>query len=237
MLGFFMFFMGETIVMTTYINLIWRGCLLACSMVSLAHAQVQLVVPEAINLSVVNLEKPRLEGGLFSSNKTLVLPNGTHQIAFRYSQPFVNRDTVETVSSELVIVRFNAENQELTFQLPDYRNAQQARREIDQFTWQLIDTNNQRPIEQTSDIIAISGFVLGQNFIDNVIEYNKQSGKASISMSYLTVDNHAKTMPNDSQPLQPIANEDSLVSQLQQLYLQANQQQKAVFRQWISQQK
>lgn len=228
--------MGETIVMTTYINLIWRGCLLACSMISLAHAQVQLVVPEAINLSVVNLEKPQLKGGLFSSNKTLVLPNGTHQIAFRYSQPFVNRDTVETVSSELVIVRFNAENQELTFQLPDYRNAQQARREIDQFTWQLIDTNNQRPIEQTSDIIAISGFVLGQNFIDNVIEYNKQSGKASISMSYLTVDNHAKTMPNDSQLLQPIANEDSLVSQLQQLYLQANQQQKAVFRQWISQQ-
>ncbi|EKO3626956.1 DUF2057 family protein [Vibrio metschnikovii] len=204
-------------------------------MISLAHAQVQLVVPEAINLSVVNLEKPRLEGGLFSSNKTLVLPNGTHQIAFRYSQPFVNRDTVETVSSELVILKFNAENQKLTFQLPDYRNAQQARREIDHFTWQLIDTTNQRPVEQTSDIIAISGFVLGQNFIDNVIEYNKQSGKASISMSYLTVDNHAKSIPSHSQPL-PTADEDSLVSQLQQLYLQANQQQKAVFRQWISQQ-
>lgn len=223
--------------MTTYINLIWRGCLLVCSMISLAHAQVQvqLVVPEAINLSVVNLEKPRLEGGLFSSNKTLVLPNGTHQIAFRYSQPFVNRDTVETVSSELVILKFNAENQKLTFQLPDYRNAQQARREIDHFTWQLIDTTNQRSIEQVSDIITISGFVLGQNFIDNVIEYNKQSGKASISMSYLTVDNHAKSIPSHSQPL-PTADEDSLVSQLQQLYLQANQQQKAVFRQWISQQ-
>ena len=221
--------------MTTYINLIWRGCLLACSMVSLAHAQVQLVVPEAINLSVVNLEKPRLEGRLFSSNKTLVLPNGTHQIAFRYSWPFVNRDTVETVSSELIIVRFNAENQEVTFQVPNYRNAQQAQREIDQFTWQLIDINNQRPIEQTSDIITISGFVLGQNFIDNVIEYNKQSGKASISMSSLTVDNHTKSMPSHSQPL-PSADEDSLVSQLQQLYLQANQQQKAIFRQWFDQQ-
>ncbi|MGT0149722.1 hypothetical protein ACT691_09130 [Vibrio metschnikovii] len=75
---------------------------------------------------------------------------------------------------------------------------------------------NQRPVERTSDIICHQRlWNFGQNFIDNVIEYNKQSGKASISMSYLTVDNPARTGYLASLSAASTADEDLLASQLQ----------------------
>ncbi len=88
-----------------------------------AHAAVEISVPEEINLHVVNLEKPNLQGSVFSSSRTLELPNGLNQIAFRYSYNFVNRDTAERVSSKLIVMKFEASDQTLSFTLPKYRDA------------------------------------------------------------------------------------------------------------------
>lgn len=38
------------------------------------YAATTLVVPEDVKLLAVNMEKPDLEGGLFSSEKTIELP-------------------------------------------------------------------------------------------------------------------------------------------------------------------
>ncbi len=213
-----------------------NGLLVGLALTTTVQAKVQLTVPEEISLAVVNLEKPQLKGGLLSSSKRVELPDGINQIAFRYVKPFVNRDTVDNVYSELVVLRFNATDQALTFQVPSYRNAQQAKKEIAHFEWQLIDMDNQKPIEQLSDIVPVSGFVLGQSFIDNIVEYNKQSGKAAITMSYLTVENQPQVVTtHDKHSLaKPVSlASESVLNDLQTLYLQADKEQRKAFRKWM----
>lgn len=222
--------------MSAYIKQIINGIVIGLLMTGVAQAKVELVVPEEISLAVVNLEKPQLKGGLLSSSKAVELPNGVNQIAFRYVKPFVKRDTVDNVYSDLIVLRFNAVDQEITFQMPDYRNAQQAKREIKQFDWQLLDATNQQPIEQISDIVPVSGFVLGQNFIDNIMQYNKNSGKAAISMSYVTVDNQTAPLPAPTSQTSVKAierSDDTLLGDLQHLYLQADKEQRKAFRKWM----
>ncbi|MGC9421445.1 MULTISPECIES: DUF2057 family protein [Vibrio] len=209
-----------------------KGLLVGVVLTATVQAKVQLTVPEEISLAVVNLEKPQMKGSFLSSHKTVELPDGVNQIAFRYAKPFVNRDTVDNVYSDLVVLRFNATDQTLTFQMPNYRNAQQAKKEIAHFEWQLIDLDNQKPVEQVSDVVPLSGFVLGQNFVDDIVTYNKQAGKAAITMSYLTIDNSLEKPSVNSHNPAP-ASSDALLDDLQALYLKADKEQRKAFRKWM----
>ena len=228
--------MGDKRVMAAIMKNIIHGLLVGLSLTASVQAEVQLTVPEEISLAVVNLEKPKLQGGFLSNSKTVELPDGVNQIAFRYVKPFVNRDTVDNVYSELVVLRFNASEQTLMFSMPNFRNAQQAKRDIPHFEWQLVDINSQKPVEQVSEIVPVSGFVLGQSFIDDIVEYNKRSGKAAITMSYLTVDNqpHAVTANESSSSAKPaVVTSESVLNDLQMLYLHANKEQRKAFRKWM----
>ena len=208
------------------------------------HAAVEVSVPEEINLHVVNLERPNLQGSVFSSSRTLELPNGLNQIAFRYSYNFVNRDTAERVSSKLIVMKFEASDQTLSFTLPKYRDAKEAEREIDNFQWHLVDTDTQKEIDAITDSITVSGFVLGQNFNEEVEGYNKKGGKAAIGLTYVTIANPSTT-PGTSQMQsssaavtsqivnKKLAEQGSLVGSLQSLYLQASKEERKAFQKWM----
>ncbi|XAW90316.1 DUF2057 family protein [Vibrio sp. CDRSL-10 TSBA] len=156
-----------------------------------AQAAVTVNVPEEIDLHVVNLEKPEIQGSIFDAARRIELPDGLNQIAFRYSQNFVKRDIAKRVYSDLIIFKFEASDQELTFSVPDYRNAREAENNISDFNWALVDTKTNQKITTVNDKISPNGFVIGQNFRDEVESYNKKGGKAAVGLTYVTIANPA----------------------------------------------
>lgn len=215
-----------------------------------AQAAVTIHVPEDIDLQVVNLEKPQREGGLFSSDKPLTLPNGLNQIAFRYSHNFVQRDNAENVYGPLIVMKFNAADQELDISVPQYLDASAAKRKIDHHQWALLEHDSQQPIDVTTDRISISGFVLGKNFLDEVESYNKKGGKAAVGLTYVTIAQPAPATASSANLATATeanvpkvvtsqlvdaeaAPQNGVLGGLQTLYLQASEQERKAFRKWI----
>lgn len=213
-----------------------------------AQAAVTVNVPEEIDLQVVNLEKPKLSGSVFDSTRTLELPDGLNQVAFRYSQNFVQRDKAERVYSKLIIMKFEATDQELTFRVPEYRNAKQAERQINDYKWGLVDEQSQQDIKLITDEVEVSGFVFGQDFSDEVESYNKKGGKAAVGLTYVTIANqapastavtaqpaavqHAPAVSTQIVDTQP-APQGSVMGGLQRLYLKASKEERKAFRKWM----
>lgn len=212
-----------------------------------AQAAVKVNVPEEIDLQVVNLEKPKLSGSAFDSVRSIELPDGLNQVAFRYSHNFVQRDKAERVYSKLIIMKFEATDQELTFRVPEYRDAKEAERDINDYNWGLVDAQTNKDIKLVTDEVEVSGFVFGQNFSDEVETYNKKGGKAAVGLTYVTIANPAANMtvaPQaasarpaaavstqivDTQP----APQGSVLGGLQRLYLQASKEERKAFRKWM----
>ncbi len=144
----------------------------------LAHAEITIEVPESIDLLVVNAEKPNVEGGFFSKTKTLTLPNGSNQILFRYQPYFTQGSDRTIVESDPIIATFNAEDTQLTFNMPSYRNAHEAKANISELTWQFIDSNGQTVIVEQDKLIK-EGMQIGRNFQLELAEYNRTSAPAS----------------------------------------------------------
>ncbi|WGY46588.1 DUF2057 family protein [Vibrio sp. ABG19] len=212
-----------------------------------AQAAVKVNVPEEIDLQVVNLEKPKLSGSAFDSVRSIELPDGLNQVAFRYSHNFVQRDKAERVYSKLIIMKFEATDQELTFRVPEYRDAKEAERDINDYNWGLVDAKTNKDIKLVTDEVEVSGFVFGQNFSDEVESYNKKGGKAAVGLTYVTIANPAANMATapqaasarpaaavstqivDTQP----APQGSVLGGLQRLYLQASKEERKAFRKWM----
>ncbi|PLX65366.1 MAG: hypothetical protein C0632_01725, partial [Vibrio alginolyticus] len=101
------------------------------------YAATTLVVPEDVKLLAVNMEKPKLEGGLFSSEKTIEIPDGTNQIVFKYQPAFETNENLKTVYSDVIIAKFDVENEKLKFELPEFKTLRQAQNNISPLDWQL----------------------------------------------------------------------------------------------------
>lgn len=146
------------------------------------HAEITIEVPESIALLVVNAEKPNVEGGFFSKTKTLTLPDGENQILFRYQPYFTQGSDRTIVESGPIVATFSAANAQLTFNMPSYRNAHDAKAQISDLTWQLTDSNGHAlAVEQ--DKLIKEGMQIGRNFQLELAEYNRTSAPASLQIT------------------------------------------------------
>ncbi|MGC9492489.1 DUF2057 family protein, partial [Vibrio genomosp. F10] len=145
-----------------------------------AFADITIQIPDNIELFIANGEKPELVGGFFSANKTLTLPNGENQIAFRYSSLFDRSNDRTTVESDTIIAKFEAQDQELTFSLPQYRNEREAQTKIKQLEWSLINQSDE-VIEVHEDKLMKEGMQLGRDYQREVADYNRSNGIAAIT--------------------------------------------------------
>ncbi|MGV3002538.1 DUF2057 family protein [Vibrio sp. E150_018] len=202
------------------------GCI-ALFVSQLAQADVKIPLPDSINLLVVNSLKPEIEkGGLFGKD-TLVLPNGENQIVFKFQPSVMENDTLRKVYSEVIVAKFTAEDDELTFVLPEYRDLSQARNEIDDFQWSLMN-NQQQQLEVMQEPLSAEGVQLGRNFIEDVMDYNLKGGIAAISITtVLTKKLSILSKSTDSEN----------VAQLKAWYLKANEQERKDFQVWLIDQK
>lgn len=206
------------------------------------YAATTLVVPEDVKLLAVNMEKPDLEGGLFSSEKTIELPDGTNQIVFKYQPTFEINENLKTVYSDVIIAKFDVENEKLKFELPEFKTLRQAQNNISPLDWQLLDTKGQ-PIALVEDVLESDGVQIGRNYPQESRNYNIAGGIASVAVSYVTVNQHQQSV-SDIEPrvetsdtrIITVAEDSPMVDVLKTMYQKASPAEKAAFKNWLAEQ-
>ena len=145
-------------------------------------ADVTIEVPSSVDILAVNEAKPDLDGSLFSSHKTLTVPDGQNQIVFQYQLAFDKGNDREFVDSDAIIATFSATDTALTFDMPKFRNTADAKKGLDNLDWKLVD-ENQDAISVKQDKLVKDGMQIGRKFPQEAKEYNKKGGVAALTMA------------------------------------------------------
>jgi uncharacterized protein YccT (UPF0319 family) len=152
-------------------------CALIASYSVVVNAEVTLKADDIIHVLSVNASSPEVTThGLFSSDRTIHLPNGVNQIVFRY-EPYFDADVGDqgrrvTVSSKAIIARFEAKDTELKFEVPYFRSADKAEAQIDNLKWSLIDESGKQ-VDVVEDVLVKSGIQSGRNYSREAEDYNR----------------------------------------------------------------
>ncbi|HFQ4939171.1 TPA: DUF2057 domain-containing protein [Vibrio vulnificus] len=154
-------------------------CILTMSISGLATAAVTLHVPDDVTLFVANGQKAKLSGSLFASSKTIELPNGENQIVFQYEPYFSQGNDRIGVESNVIIAKFSANDTDLNFELPKYRDHRIAEQEIKQMQWQLVDEQG-AAVTKSEDKLVKSGMQIGRDYAREAADYNQTGGIAAI---------------------------------------------------------
>ncbi len=147
-----------------------------------ALADVTISIPDTVEVLLVNEQKPQLDGGLFSSQKTVTLPDGENQILFLYKPYFTQGKDRIIVESDPIVAKFAAKESELVFDFPSYRNVREAKAEIKSADWQFKNQNGQ-VVSVQQEQLAKEGMQIGRNFKLEIAEYNRHDGIASLNTS------------------------------------------------------
>ncbi|ANO34397.1 hypothetical protein BCT86_06540 [Vibrio breoganii] len=153
---------------------------LALSLTAPAFAEVTIGLPEDVDLLLVNGTEPEIDGGFFSSSSTAILPDGENQIVFRYVPSFKQGQEFEKMNSDVIVAKFTAENENLEFEFPKYRNIREAQRFNSNPDWKLVNESNQT-IEMTQDKLVHEGMQIGRDYETEMIKFNAAGGAAAIA--------------------------------------------------------
>ncbi|MFA0161232.1 DUF2057 family protein [Vibrio splendidus] len=148
-------------------------------------ADVTIEVPSSadalVEVLAVNEAKPDLDGGFFSSSKTITVPDGVNQIVFKYQLAFSQGNDREFVDSDTIIATFDAADTALTFDMPKFRNTNEAKKGLQNLDWKLVD-ENQNAISFKQDKLVKDGMQIGRKYPQEAREYNQKGGIAALTV-------------------------------------------------------
>ncbi|CAE6952602.1 hypothetical protein ACOMICROBIO_FLGHMIGD_03207 [Vibrio sp. B1FLJ16] len=209
-------------------------CALALAMSSIAFADVTISVPDDVSVLAANGKTVKLSGGFLASEKTFTLPDGVNQIVFRYSPYFNQGNDRLSVESDAIVARFSAADSELTFQLPKYRNINDAEDSIKNLDWKLVDASG-NALNVKQDKLIKPGLQLGRDYVREVEDYNRDGGVAAIAVAGAYV--QPMTLPAEIPEDMKQKNSDSTAEEMLHFWYQkADAETKARFKAYINQQ-
>ncbi|MEZ8776031.1 DUF2057 family protein [Vibrio splendidus] len=148
-------------------------------------ADVTIEVPSSadalVEVLAVNEAKPDLDGGFFSSSKTITVPDGVNQIVFKYQLAFSQGNDREFVDSDTIIATFDSADTALTFDMPKFRNTNEAKKGLQNLDWKLVD-ENQNAISVKQDKLVKDGMQIGRKYPQEAREYNQKGGIAALTV-------------------------------------------------------
>jgi uncharacterized protein YccT (UPF0319 family) len=153
---------------------------LTLSLAGPSIADVKIALNDDVELLLVNAYKPEIEGGFFSSNKSVVLPDGENQIAFRYIPTFKTSKDREQFTSDVIVAKFNAADTELQFELPEYRHLRDAEKFNPDTDWKLVNADGQQ-VTVVQDKLIHNGLQIGRDYEEEIARYNAKGRVASVA--------------------------------------------------------
>ena len=131
-----------------------------------------LTLPSTADIIAVN-------GQPIKAENTLDLAEGVNQLALRYTGSYRDRGSMERFESEVVIIRFNAENTSYQLVLPNISQAKQASRFNQQP--EIVINSTSGPIAIQTDVLIKNGLQLGRNYQQELAAYNQTQQGAAVS--------------------------------------------------------
>ncbi|ORT52577.1 hypothetical protein ST37_02105 (plasmid) [Vibrio sp. qd031] len=176
--------------------------LIALSLVSrVSLADVVINIPSNVELLVVNEEKPKIDGGFFSSTSTTTLDDGQHQVVLRVTQSFTGNNDKELFTSQPVIGTFNGTQAELSIEIPTFTTSRQAQAFNDQPRWHLV-TSEGEVIKAKQDKLVHHGMQVGRDFISEIQAYNQGNGIAIWTRGMMTnTSEHQQSTPTTTEEM------------------------------------
>ncbi|GGP57451.1 UPF0319 protein [Shewanella algicola] len=173
--------------------------LIICTALCLAtymfcHSSVaaSLLLPNNANTVLVN--------GVATEQQQVKLdintPQGLQQIAFRYHARFRDQGSQHSFSSDVIILRFSASDQDYQLTLPSIRSKSSAAQFNDSPTLTLTDQAD-NAVEFTQDRLMKKGLQLGRDFEQEIAKYNAAANPASWSAAKVTAPAVAPKMLNE----------------------------------------
>ncbi|EKO3494754.1 DUF2057 family protein [Vibrio fluvialis] len=218
-------------------NFIVKSLLAALvSLSTQAFASSTLVVPEDVQMLAVNMAKPEFKKG---SDTQIELPDGTNQIVFKYQPQFEIKDNIKVAYSDVIIAKFESNNDTLNFQLPKFKSFREAQKEISPLTWTLVKQDG-ADVDLYEDVLVSNGVQLGRNYVEESKDYNIAGGAAAVVVSYVTVNQFQQ--PVNQQNVKAILhstnpNDSQMVDLLKTMYMKASPSERTAFEKWVDEQK
>lgn len=159
-------------------KILFTGLALSLSVSALADVTIDL--NDDIELLLVNGSEPEVEGGFFSTNKTVVLPDGENQIAFRYIPIFKNGKDREQLNSDVIVAKFSAADAKLQFEFPHYKNLREAEKFNHNPDWKMVNEKGEQ-VDLVQDKLIHNGIQIGRNYESEMVTYNAKGGVAAIA--------------------------------------------------------
>lgn len=218
-------------------NFIVKSLLAALvSLSTQAFASSTLVVPEDVQMLAVNMAKPVFKKG---SDTQIELPDGTNQIVFKYQPQFEIKDNIKVAYSDVIIAKFESNNDTLNFQLPKFKSFREAQKEISPLTWTLVKQDG-ADVDLYEDVLVSNGVQIGRNYVEESKDYNIAGGAAAVVVSYVTVNQFQQ--PVNQQNVKAIVhstnpNDSQMVDLLKTIYMKASPSERAAFEKWVDEQK
>ncbi|WP_062663108.1 YccT family protein [Grimontia celer] len=145
-----------------------------------AHADVKLNLNDNIELLAYNGKAHK--SSVFGKEESVVLQNGTQQVAFRYVESFEEGKDVSFVRSDVLVVKFDAADTEIFFDFPEHKNKRQVRQFNDNPEFAILDTNESRIAFEQNKLLK-SGFQLSRDYLSEMQHFNQTDAPASLQLT------------------------------------------------------
>ncbi|MGI2107103.1 DUF2057 domain-containing protein [Shewanella frigidimarina] len=150
---------------------------LLCLTLSPMGIAASLQLPDRAETVLVNGKASQQQS---SVKLDLSMPDNMQQIAFRYQARYRDNGSQNDFVSDVVILRFQAIEQNYQLTLPTINSASRANQFNDQPTITLTD-NTGKSIVFTQDKLMKSGLQIGRDFAQEIAQYNGSGAIAAIA--------------------------------------------------------
>lgn len=189
--------------------------------------------------TVVTVPRPYatylVDGKSYKANDAdIKLSAGEHQLVIRFEGNYSKRETINMISGEPLVVNFKTDGQEqLTFDLPQLREAQQAKAFLKNQKLQLIDRNSKAV--KTAHIFELpkkEGLQIGRDYQEELLALGKAFQQPVINEDGSVSVNGTTQKANDPTAVVGSKNLQSL-EMLKYWYNRADPQARKAFQHWI----
>ena len=174
---------------------------LLCLTLSPMGIAASLQLPDRVETVLVNGKASQQQS---SVKLDLSMPDNMQQIAFRYQARYRDNGSQNNFVSDVVILRFQASEQNYQLTLPTINSASRANQFNDQPTITLTD-NTGKSIVFTQDKLMKSGLQIGRNFAQEIALYNESGAIAAIASAKRITSKTTTAAPVAPVALVPVA--------------------------------